>query len=137
MPKTSGTAQVAAQSSTCTRGVGEVSRLATNASITWPWVARAMSRTGQARSTMPAMSNRRQNSATTGKAPSAFSTLGRPYRTEVRIQPFSRLQPDLLPGNQEFFPEPTGGHVRNAGLAAPDQREAHHLSEAGQVGEFG
>ena len=79
MPKTSGTAHARAHPSTCTRGWGEVSRLATRASITWPWVRMATSRTGQTRSTMPAMSRRRQNSATTGRAPSALSMLGGPY----------------------------------------------------------
>jgi hypothetical protein len=78
MPKTSGTAQVAAQSSTRRSGVGEVNRLATNTSITCPWVRVATSRTGQARSTIPARSSRRQKSATTGSAPSVFSTLGGP-----------------------------------------------------------
>ncbi len=34
------------------------------------------SRTGQAPSTIPATSSRRQNSATTGNAPSSFSALG-------------------------------------------------------------
>jgi hypothetical protein len=78
MPKTSGTAQVRAQSSTRHRGVGEVSRLATSTWITCPWVRVATWRTGQARSTMPSRSRRRQKSATTGSAPSAFSTLGGP-----------------------------------------------------------
>jgi hypothetical protein len=77
MPKTSGTAQVRAQSSTRHRGVGEVSRLATSTWITCPWV-RVATWTGQARSTMPSRSRRRQKSATTGSAPSAFSTLGGP-----------------------------------------------------------
>jgi len=78
LPKTSGTAQVAAQSSTRRSGVGEVNRLATNTSITCPWVRVATSRTGQARSTIPRRSSRRQKSATTGSAPSVFSTLGGP-----------------------------------------------------------
>ena len=78
IPKTSGTAQVRAQSSTRRSGVGEVNRLATSTSITCPWVRVATSRTGQARSTIPARSGRPQKSATTGSAPRAFSTLGGP-----------------------------------------------------------
>jgi hypothetical protein len=78
IPKTSVTAQVRAQSSTRRSGAGEVSRLATSASITCPWVRVATSRTGQARSTIPRRSRRRQKSATTGRAPNSFSTLGGP-----------------------------------------------------------
>jgi hypothetical protein len=66
------------QSSMCTSGAGEVSRLATSASITWPWDKMATSRMGQTRSTMPARSSRRQNSAITGSAPSVLSALGGP-----------------------------------------------------------
>jgi hypothetical protein len=76
IPKTSSTAHWRAQSWTRSSGRGLVRRLATSASITCPWVTRATSRTGQARSTIPARSSRRQNSATTGSAPSSFSTLG-------------------------------------------------------------
>jgi hypothetical protein len=83
MPKISSTAQSRAQSSTWTSGVGEVSRLAISASITSPCVAYAMSRTGTARSTMPATSRRRANAATTGNAPNAFSTLGGPNSTQA------------------------------------------------------
>jgi hypothetical protein len=78
MPKTSGTAQAAAQSCTRRNGVGEVNRLATSTWITCPWVRVATSLTGQARSTISARSSRRQKLATTGSAPSSFSTLGRP-----------------------------------------------------------
>lgn len=78
VPKTSSTAHAAAQSSTRRSGVGEVSRLATSTSITCPWVRVATSRTGQARSTIPRRSRRRQKLATTGSAPNAFSTLGAP-----------------------------------------------------------
>jgi hypothetical protein len=78
MAKTSSTAHARAQSSTRRSGVGEVSRLATSAQMTCPWVRVATSRTGQARSTMPSRSRRRQKLATTGSAPSAFSTLGGP-----------------------------------------------------------
>ena len=74
IPKISSVAHAAAQCATCTSGVGEVSRLATRASITCPWVSNARSRTGQARSTMAAISRRRANSATTGNAPRALST---------------------------------------------------------------
>jgi hypothetical protein len=66
------------QSPTRRSGVGEVNRLATSTSMTCPWVRVATSRTGQARSTIPARSSRRQKSATTGSARSAFSTLGGP-----------------------------------------------------------
>jgi hypothetical protein len=78
MPKTSGTAQAAAQSCTRRNGVGEVNRLATSTWITCPWVRVATSLTGQARSTIPSRSSRRQKLATTGSAPSSFSTLGGP-----------------------------------------------------------
>jgi hypothetical protein len=78
IPKVSSTAQVAAQSSTRRSGVGEVSRLATSAQITCPWVSVATSRIGQARSTIPSRSRRWQKAATTGSAPSSFSTLGGP-----------------------------------------------------------
>lgn len=78
-PKVSSSAQSRAQSCTWTSGVGEVRRLAISASITWPWVAYTMSRTGTARSMVPAMSRRPAKAATTGKAPSALSTLGGPY----------------------------------------------------------
>jgi hypothetical protein len=78
MPKTSSTAQVRAQSSTRHSGVGEVSRLATSAPMTCPWVRVATWRTGQARSTIPSRSSRWQKLTTTGSAPSAFSTLGGP-----------------------------------------------------------
>jgi hypothetical protein len=77
-PKTSVTAHAAAQSSTRRSGVGEVSRLATSTSTTCPWVRVATSRTGQARSTIPRRSRRWQKLATTGSAPSSFSTLGGP-----------------------------------------------------------
>jgi hypothetical protein len=79
MPKTSSTAHSLAQSSTRSSGRGLKRRLAISASITCPWVTRATSwRIGQVRSTIPATSSRRQNSATTGSAPSSFSTLGGP-----------------------------------------------------------
>jgi hypothetical protein len=78
IPKTSSTAHARAHSSTRHSGVGEVSRLATRAWITCPWVRVATSRIGQARSTIPARSSRRQKLATTGSAPSVFSTLGGP-----------------------------------------------------------
>jgi hypothetical protein len=78
IPKTSSTAHARAHSSTRHSGVGEVSRLATSAQITCPWVRVATSRTGQTRSTIPRRSRRRQKLATTGSAPSVFSTLGGP-----------------------------------------------------------
>jgi hypothetical protein len=46
--------------------------------MTCPCVAWATDRTGAARSTMPAMSNLRQNLATTGNAPNVFSVLAAP-----------------------------------------------------------
>jgi len=78
IPNVSSTAHAAAQSSTRRSGVGEVSRLATSAQITCPWVKVATSLMGQARSTIPRRSRRWQKSATTGSAPSSFSTLGGP-----------------------------------------------------------
>lgn len=81
-PNASSTAHPRAQSVTRHSGVGEVGQFATSASITCPWVRIATSfRIGHARSTIPARSNRRQYSATTGSAPSAFSTDGCPYLT--------------------------------------------------------
>lgn len=53
IPKTSSTAHSRAQSVTRSSGRGLVRRLATSASITCPWVRRATSLTGQARSTIP------------------------------------------------------------------------------------
>ena len=136
MPKTSGTAHACAQSSTRPSGVGEVSRLATNAPITCPWVTVATSRTGQARSTMPARSRRRQNSATTGSAPSAFSTLaGRsgPAAAIVvllvveasRDAPRSQATPAQQLRNASINPNPispTPPHVRRTGLARKQGR---------------
>src|SRR5664280_2365321 len=57
------------------------------AAMTCPCVAWAMSRTGAARSTMPAMSSRRHTAATTGNAPSTCSVLAGPYRTCIPIPP--------------------------------------------------
>ena len=81
-PNTSGTAQARAQSSIRSNGTGEVNRLATNASITCPCVTAEVetSRIGHAASTICRNPNRRPKSATTGRAPSIFSTLGAPYR---------------------------------------------------------
>jgi hypothetical protein len=56
----------------------EVSRSATSAQMTCPWVNVATSRIGQARSIIPARSSRWQKLAPTGSAPSTFSTLGGP-----------------------------------------------------------
>ncbi len=55
-------------------GAGEVSRLATSASITCPWVRSTLAPPGHAPSTIPATSSRRRNSAATGRAPRGFST---------------------------------------------------------------
>jgi hypothetical protein len=41
--------------------------------MTCPWLSEPTSRIGQARSTMPAMSNRRENSAITRSNPNCFS----------------------------------------------------------------
>ena len=86
-PSTGRTANRRAHSCTWTIGDGEVSRLAISASMTCPWLARATSRHGAARSMMPAMSSRRQNHATTGSAPSACSVLAAPYRACIRCLP--------------------------------------------------
>jgi hypothetical protein len=77
-PSACPTANCRAHAPTWIIGAGEVSRLAISASMTCPCVARAVSRTGAARSTIPAMSNRRQNPATTGNAPSVCSVLAAP-----------------------------------------------------------
>jgi hypothetical protein len=77
-PSTWLTANCRAHSATWIIGDGEVSRLAISASITCPCVTRATHRTGAARSMMPAMSSRRQNAATTGRAPSVCSALAGP-----------------------------------------------------------
>ena len=77
-PSTACTANRCAHACTCTIGVGEVSRLAMSASMICPWLARATSRTGAARSMMAAMSNRRQKPATTGNAPNVCSVLAAP-----------------------------------------------------------
>lgn len=102
-PDTSGTANTRAQSSTCTSGAGDVSRLATGASITWPCVAIATPRTGHNRSIVPAISSRRPNAATTGNAPNDFSTLGGPNRTEVRINGLERPPHPSPARRREFF----------------------------------
>jgi len=70
MPRISPTAQVRAQSSTCTSGAGEVSRLQTIASTARPALMVATSRIGTRPSMTPLMSRRRQNEAMTGRAPS-------------------------------------------------------------------
>jgi len=84
-----------------TSGDGEVSRFATKISITWPWVRGATSRTGQVRSTIPARSSRRQNSAITGNAPRAFSTLGGPHRACccVRVTVILQATNSLIDGH--------------------------------------
>src|SRR5271165_654542 len=74
MPYASSTAIAAAHSSTRTSGAGAVSRFATSASITSPWEIQATSRTGHSSSTISAIRSRRPNSATTGSAPSRFSS---------------------------------------------------------------
>lgn len=79
IPSTASTAHSCAQSSTRHIGAGEVSRFATSASTTCPCDRIATSRTGHARSVIPTRSSRRLNSATTGNAPNALSTLDGPY----------------------------------------------------------
>lgn len=121
IPNVSSTAQASAQSLTRHIGVGALNRLATNASITCPCDTIATSRTGHARSTIPATSNRRQYRAITGNAPNAFSTLAGPYTTRRRcprprttevshhhVIMIKATRPDHL-----NFP-----HVRKTGLAS-------------------
>src|SRR6266545_2004720 len=86
IPQTSWTAHWLAHCSTWTSGVGEVSRLATSAWMRCPWVTSATSRTGQARSMIPARSSRRHKSAITGNAPNALSTLGAPNWARSRAR---------------------------------------------------
>ena len=105
MPNTSGTAQVRAQSSTRTSGVGEVSRLATSVSITCPCVAIATSRTGQSRSIVAAIPSLLQKAATTGSEPSALSTLGGPKSHRCLLLAtagFSRV-PGRTPASWQTF----------------------------------
>lgn len=78
VPKISSTAHPRAQSWTWPSGAGLVSRFATSASITPPCISSAKSRMGQARSTIPAGSIRRTNSATNGNAPKVLSVTGDP-----------------------------------------------------------
>ncbi len=62
---------------TRTSALGEVSRMAIMASMTWPWVANATSRIGQSPSMIAApMVSKKE--ATTGRPPSVCWTLGGP-----------------------------------------------------------
>jgi hypothetical protein len=103
----SSTAQASAQSLTRHIGVGALNRLATNASITCPCDTIATSRTGHARSTIPARSNRRQYWAITGNArrrcPRARTTEISHHRANI----IKAARPDHL-----NFP-----HARKTGLA--------------------
>jgi hypothetical protein len=125
IPKTSATAHSLAQSTTLSSGRGLVRRFATSASITCPCVSRATSRTGQARSTIPATSSRRANSAPTGSAPNTFSTLGGPYANRDgrrprggRIRQPCHTPPTPHPNKRQAHPPgPTPRHVRRTGLA--------------------
>lgn len=77
-PSACSTAHSRAQSATRHIGAGALNRFAINASITCPCDTIATSRTGHARSIIPTRSRRRENSATTGNAPNALSTLDGP-----------------------------------------------------------
>ena len=100
MPYASSTAIAAAHSSTRTSGAGAVSRFATSASITSPWEIQATSRTGHSSSTISAIRSRRPNSATTGSAPSRFSST-RTTAISARARPRPRpvLDIPLIPAS--------------------------------------
>src|SRR6266567_581462 len=98
MPKTSSTAHSRAQSATRNSGRGLERRLATSASITCPWVTRATSLTGHARSTIPARSSRRQNSPTTEQTTQQLLHTGRRVGVADRTQAGRRAaHPQTLP----------------------------------------
>ena len=100
MPYASSTAIAAAHSSTRTSGAGAVSRFATSASITSPWEIQATSRTGHSSSTISAIRSRRPNSATTGSAPSRFSsTRTTAISARARPRPWPVLDIPLIPAS--------------------------------------
>ena len=102
MPYASSTAIAAAHSCTRTIGAGAVSRFATSASITSPWEIQATGRTGHSSSMISAIRSRRPNSATTGNAPSRFSST-RTTAISARARPRPRPVLDIPPipgGNQ-------------------------------------
>ena len=109
MPYASSTAIAAAHSCTRSIGAGAVSRLATSASITSPWEIHATGRTGHNSSTISAIRSRRPNSATTGSAPSRFSST-RTTATSARARPRPRpvldipLMPDVNQKPDTLFP---------------------------------
>jgi len=77
-------------------GAGAVSRFATSASITSPWEIGATSRTGHSSSTTSAIRSRRPNRATTGSAPSRFSstrTTAISARARARPRPVLGIPP--------------------------------------------
>ena len=81
---------------------GAVSRFATSASITSPWEIQATGRTGHSSSMISAIRSRRPNSATTGNAPSRFSST-RTTAISARARPRPRPVLDIPPipgGNQ-------------------------------------
>ena len=94
MPYTSSTAIAAAHASTCTSGAGAVSRFATSASITSPCEIGATCRTGHSSSTTSAIRSRRPNCATTGSAPSRFSST-RTAAISARARPRPRPVLDI------------------------------------------
>ncbi len=94
MPHASSTAIAAAHSCTRSIGAGAVSRLATSASITSPCVIQATGRTGASSSMISAIRSRRPNSATTGSAPSRFSST-RATATSARARPVPRPVRDI------------------------------------------
>ena len=101
MPYASSTAIAAAHSCTRSIGAGAVSRLATSASITSPWEIQATGRTGHSSSMISAIRSLRPNSATTGSAPSRFSST-RTTATSARARPRPRpvLDIPLMPWGQ-------------------------------------
>ena len=62
---------------TRTSGVGEVSRLAIMASMTWPWVASATSRTGQSPSMISGDAELVQKGGDHGQTPEHLLDTGR------------------------------------------------------------
>ena len=88
------TAIAAAHASTCTSGVGAVSRFATSASITSPCEIGATCRIGHSSSTTSAIRSRRPNCAATGSAPSRFSST-RATAISARTRPRPRPVLDI------------------------------------------
>ena len=128
MPYASSTAIAAAHSSTRTSGAGAVSRFATSASITSPWEIQANGRTGHNSSTISAIRSRRPNSATTGSAPSRFSST---RTTAISARGRSRPRPVLdIPPTPAINRQP--GNIFLIGRSGPQtaQQPAHHPQPA-------